>query len=181
MSISLINLETRISSLENLYYLNLGYDMYNSNNTKTITSTTTYYPMADFTFNSKYPTQYNTSDFTGGYWEPSETGIYLFVAKVNVRSINDRMDILDLILFRTPSGGSEENLARVGLRTDNASDTSNTGDDIYYYSPIISTIIRIDTIGDKFRLGVFSRTNGSSDLRLYQDFRHTSVEITKLR
>ena len=165
-------------SYVNPYYLNLGYNKYGTGDTRTITSGVHYYPMGDFTFNStEYPTQYNTSDFiAGGYWKPSQTGIYLFVAKTQVRSINDRMDILDLILWRTPSVGSQETFARVGMRTEN----TGTADDLYYYSPILTTIIKIDTIGDKFRISVFSRTDGTSDLRLYEDFQYTTVEITKL-
>ena len=163
--------------LGNPYYLNLGYNKYNTGDVRTITSGATYYPMGDFTFNStEYPTQYNTSDFTGGYWKPSQTGIYLFVAKTQVRSLNDRMDILDFILRRKTSGGSEADFARVGVRTEN----TGTADDLYYYSPILTIIIKIDTIGDEFRIAVFSRTDGASDLRLYEDFRYTSVEITKL-
>jgi hypothetical protein len=165
-------------SFVNPYYLNLGYNKYGTGDRTTITSGTPYYPMGDFTFNStEYSTQYNTSDFiAGGYWKPSQTGIYLFVAKTQVRSVNDRMDILDLLLLRTPSVGGEENFARVGVRTEN----TGTADDLFYYSPILTTIIKIDTIGDKFRLEVFARTDGTSDLRLYEDFEYTSVEITKL-
>jgi len=164
----------------NPYYLNLGYNKYGTGITRIISSSVSYLPMADFTFNSTvYSTQYNTSDFiAGGYWKPSETGIYLFNAKTKVRSLSDSMNILDFTLTRTPTVGSEENWASVGIRTEDL----GTADDLYQYSAVISSIIKIDTVGDKFRLKVFPRTTGgSNDLRLYEDFEHTNVEITKLR
>ena len=160
----------------NPYHLNIGFN--SESDAVSIDSNTEFYPSLQLNtirYSSQYPTDdFPTSGDNSGYWTPSETGLYLVNVRLALNSSSDELWEYNVRLVTDKIGFSEVEWVRQIFRSD------NNDEDFRYLSTGFSTIVRVVTVGERYRLKIKGKTSDNSQFQVYKNPTMTCMEITKL-
>tara|TARA_B110001450_G_scaffold247768_2_gene263205 strand:+ start:1560 stop:2372 length:813 start_codon:yes stop_codon:yes gene_type:complete len=167
------------------YYLNLGYNV----TTGVVNLQRGVAHLAQLTYNNSRYTSTPTSDYsttgTDGYWWcPSQTGIYLVCCRAQVRASNQDMVVeaaLSLVKQNTSNAIGYDFVASTNERNFGTNATSRQDDRDFSKSPSLTTIVRVMSTSEKYRMRVYVSTGDSTATPwILESMSETGMEVTKL-
>ena len=183
-----------IATVAPTYYLNLGYNTTSGAQVHSITHNTPELLQLVYN-NSRYtstPTtssgqhiDYSTSGTDAFWWCPSQTGIYLVICRAQFRAGYQGGDYLveaalSLVKKNTSAARGYDTWVSIDSRNWDHNTNDQRDDRVFNKTPILTTIMRVVSTTEKYRMRVFARTYNGVTPWIMKNMVSTGMEVTKL-
>ena len=165
------------------YYLNLGYNVGGGVHSITHSSPELIRLYVNTSRNHVSTTDFSTTGTDAYWWCPSQTGIYLVCCRATFRASNQDYLVeatTALAKKNTSIASGYEILASANERNWGSSTNSQRDDRDFSKSPSVTTIVRVMTTTEKYRMYVSARTYNGVTPWIMKSMDATGMEVTKL-